>query len=134
MRSLLGEADPDEAPASGWLLRATSPAPRTQGLPFAPQYRGHPSDETWRLGLLGLRSASMASQRDKEIMARRGQIMDELNRRAIREAAKRTPGENIEIGLRLSDFARGAAQGPIVREEKIPLVQVWRALKARKKA
>ncbi len=67
-------------------------------------------------------------------MARRGQIMDELNRRAIREAAKRTPGENIEIGLRLSDFARGAAQGPIVREEKIPLVQVWRALKARKKA
>jgi hypothetical protein len=60
--------------------------------------------------------------------------MDELNRQAINEAAQRSPGENIEIGLRLSDFARGVAKGPIVPEEKIPLVRVWRALKARKDA
>ena len=76
----------------------------------------------------------MASKRDKARMKRIADAMDELNRGAVREAAVRSPGANIEIGLRLGDFALGAAQHPDTRPEELPPVQLWRKLKKRRES
>jgi hypothetical protein len=74
----------------------------------------------------------MVSQKDKELMRRRGAAMDRVNDEAIAEAARRTPGENILIGLQLGDFARAVAQNPEVRSDPVPPVRIWRALKQRR--
>src|SRR4029077_2735067 len=47
----------------------------------------------------------MVSERDRKIMRLRGEAMDALNHDAVAEAARRSPGENIEIGLKLGGFA-----------------------------
>jgi len=76
----------------------------------------------------------MASEAAKARMARIGAFMDELNSEADAEAGRRTPGENIEIGLRLGDFARAAAQHPPEEKVKVPLIRLWRELQAQKKS
>lgn len=63
--------------------------------------------------------------------------MDEENRAAIREAARRSPGENIEIALALSkswsqlgrDLGRGACRE---EWEGISFVRLWREAQERK--
>lgn len=71
----------------------------------------------------------MASERDKARMKRIAETMEGLNREAVREAAGRTPGENVEIGLRLGNFALAAAQHPHTRTEEVPPARIWRELK-----
>ena len=70
----------------------------------------------------------MVSDKDRELMKRRGAAMNRVNDEAIAEAARRSPGENILIGLRLGDFARAVAQHPEVRDDPVPLVRIWRGL------
>ena len=65
-------------------------------------------------------------------MNRRGAAMDRANDEALAEAARRTPGENILIGLQLSDFARVLVQHPVEKEFPVPPVRIWRALRRRR--
>lgn len=53
--------------------------------------------------------------------------MDEMNREAVIEAVRRTPGENIEIGLRLGDLALAMAQHQVPRPDEVAPSALWQA-------
>jgi len=50
----------------------------------------------------------------------------ELNDEAIAAAARRSPGDNIALGLELSEFA-AAFGGDVSHSDEVPLIQLWRA-------
>lgn len=54
--------------------------------------------------------------------------LSELNHDAVAEAARRAPGENIEIGLRLGDFALAVAQHDAPRPDAVAPSQLWKEL------
>ena len=56
--------------------------------------------------------------------------MAELNREAIHRAARRSPGENIEVGLDLSELASAIATH-LERPDEVPPVSIWRQLALR---
>ena len=61
-----------------------------------------------------------------------GEALDGLNHEALEEDALRSPGENLERGLRLIDDAlRMATELGAIPEDKhkVPLIVLWRALK-----
>ncbi len=60
------------------------------------------------------------------------EAMDALNREAVAEAARRSPGENIEIGLALGDFALAIAQHDAPRPEEVAPAQLWKELKRKR--
>lgn len=76
----------------------------------------------------------MVSERDRARMRRIAAAMDELNRDAVAEAARRSPGENIEIGLRLGDAALAIAQPAGARPPDVPPIWRWRELQRRRRA
>ena len=60
----------------------------------------------------------MVPERDRARMRRIADAMEELNRDAVHEAARRSPGENIEIGLGLSDAALAINPSPAPKADK----------------
>ena len=52
--------------------------------------------------------------------------MEDANAEAVRAAASRTAGENIELGLRLGDAALAIAQHRAPRPEEVAPSRLWR--------
>jgi hypothetical protein len=67
----------------------------------------------------------MVSEADREHFRRIATIETELNRESIRAAAARSPGENIALGLELSEFA-SAFGGDVSHTDEPPPIQLWR--------
>jgi hypothetical protein len=72
----------------------------------------------------------MVSDEDREHFRRIAVFEAELNRESIRAAAARSPGENIALGLELSEFA-AAFGGDTSHADEPPLIQLWRARRNR---
>jgi len=66
----------------------------------------------------------MASRADREHFDRIAAVERELAAEAVREAAARDPGVNIEIGLELSEFA-AAFGGAIEHEPEVSPASLW---------
>ncbi|MBL8914820.1 MAG: hypothetical protein JNM17_29210 [Archangium sp.] len=66
-------------------------------------------------------------------MTRIAAAMNDLNREATLEAARREPGLNIELGLRLGDAALALATHHGPRPDPVAPITIWRALKRRPK-
>jgi hypothetical protein len=75
----------------------------------------------------------MISDEDREHFRRIAAIEEELNRESIRAAAARSPGDNIAIGLELSEFA-AAFGGDISHPDEPPPIQLWRARRMKDRA
>jgi hypothetical protein len=58
---------------------------------------------------------------------------EQLAADSIRAAASRSPGENIEIGFGLAEFAASFG-GEIYRPDEVPLAAVWRMLSLRSRS
>lgn len=69
----------------------------------------------------------MVTARDRDRMKRIGLAMAELNAQAVAESVARSPGENIEIGLRLGDAALAIAQNAVPRPDPVSPVSLWLA-------
>ena len=77
----------------------------------------------------------MATERDKAHFRAIAEYEAAANAESLRADAHRTPGENIELGLKLSEFALTAARqmgATPVEEPKVALITLLRALQARK--
>ena len=68
----------------------------------------------------------MVSDADRAHFRRIAAIEAELNDQAVRQAAGRTPGENIALGFELAEFA-AAFGGDISHCDEIPPIRLWRA-------
>lgn len=68
----------------------------------------------------------MVSEHDREHFRRIAECEAELNDEAIEAAARRSPGENIALGLELSEFA-AAFGGDVSHPDEVPPIQLWRA-------
>jgi hypothetical protein len=77
-------------------------------------------------GMLFEYNPNMVSDEDREHFRRIAAIEEELNRESIHAAAARTPGDNIALGLELSEFA-AAFGGDVFHPDEPPLIQLWRA-------
>jgi hypothetical protein len=80
---------------------------------------------------IGAKLRLMVTQRDRERMRLIGRALDELNREAVAQAARRSPSENIELGLRLGDAALVIAQHAAPRPAEVAPIQLWRARQRR---
>ncbi len=77
----------------------------------------------------------MATDRDRAHLRSIAEYEAKANADSLREDALRSPGQNIELGLQLSQFAASAAaqMGTSLNEEPpVPLSSVWRALQERR--
>jgi len=68
----------------------------------------------------------MITPRERRHFEAIGRAEAEQARHSIEAAAGRTPGENIELGFALAEFARSFG-GEIYRTEKVSLASCWRA-------
>jgi hypothetical protein len=73
----------------------------------------------------------MVPEQDREHFRRIAAIEADLNRESIRAAAARSPGENIALGLQLSEFA-AAFGGDVSHADEPPMIQLWRERGKRK--
>jgi len=69
---------------------------------------------------------AMVSEGDREHFRRIAEAEAKLNEEAVETAARRSPGENIALGLELSEFA-AAFGGDASHPDEVPLIQLWRA-------
>lgn len=72
----------------------------------------------------------MASDRDRAHFERIAEAEAELNSESLRQDARRTPGDNIERGLALSEFAAAFA-GDLSRPDEVAPAALW-AVRARR--
>ena len=70
----------------------------------------------------------MVSVEDREHFRRIAEAEADLDRESIRAAAARSPGENIALGLELSEFA-SAFGGDLSRPDEVAPACLWRALR-----
>jgi hypothetical protein len=78
-----------------------------------------------------MRSKPSVTARDREHFRLIAETEVRLNRDAIRACGLRDPGQNIEIGLELSEFAASFG-ADLSRPDEVPLVVLWRERRKRR--